>query len=747
MKKILKYSKPYIPLIFLAIVLLFAQVNADLALPDYLSKIVNVGIQQGGVENPSPLAIRATEMEHTALFMTAAENETVFNSYSLIEVNSTEADEYLEDYPILVNESIYLRDKVSNSKLDELNPIMAKTLMTVSIIQNLATNSSLAGNATVDFNFNFSAIPPGMDVFTALATFVPAQDRIDIVNTVTSEFEALGESLLLQAAIRFVRQEYEIIGMNTDKIQSNYILLSGGLMLLLTLASAACTISVALIASRIAAKMGMEIRRDLFKRVESFSSAEFDQFSTASLITRTTNDITQVQMVTVMIIRMVFYAPLMGVGGVIRALDRAPSLSWIIAIAVAILISVIGVVFVIALPKFRINQKLVDRINLVARENLSGMMDIRAFNMQKFEEKRFDGANLRLTSVSLFINRVLVVLMPIMMLIMNSLILAIIWKGAHEVALYNIQIGDMMAFMQYAMQIVMSFLLLTMMFIILPRASVSIGRIEEVLKTEPTIVDPEIPEDLPEPLTGLVEFKNVSFKYPGAKEEVLSNINLVAQPGQTTAIIGATGSGKTTVINLIPRFYDVTSGQILVDGIDVRDMRQHDLRDNIGYVPQKSLLFSGTIESNLRYADENASEEKIQRAIKVAQAENFVKSKEEGLETPISQGGSNVSGGQKQRISIARALVKQPQIYILDDSVSALDFKTDAALRKALKQYTSQSTLFIVTQRVSTVMTAEQIIVLDEGKIVGKGTHKELLATCKTYQEIAESQLALEELA
>ncbi|TFH29509.1 MAG: ABC transporter ATP-binding protein [Promethearchaeota archaeon] len=734
-------------MIILAAVLLFAQANADLALPDYRSRIVNVGIQQGGVEDTTPIAIRESRMDHCVLFMNDSEQDAVFGNFTLVDENSTDYDTYLEDYPILENESIYIRKTLKSSEIDVLNPIMAKTLLTVSLIENFMSNTSIAGNASIDIGINMSDIPPEMDLFVAIEMYFPLANRTALVDAISTEFESLGANLLDQAAIRSIRQEYTIIGMNTDRIQTIYIFKAGGLMLLLTLASAACTISVALIASRIAAAIGQKIRRDLFERVESFSSAEFDQFSTASLITRTTNDITQVQMVIIITIRMVFYAPMMGVGVVIRAVDKAPTMSWMIGTAVLILIAMIVIVFLVAVPKFKINQKLVDRINLVARENLSGMMVIRAFNMQKFEEKRFDDANVDLTAVTLFINRIMVVLMPVMMLIMNVLVVAIIWKGAHHVADYEMNVGDMMAFMQYAMQIVMAFLMLTMMFIILPRAMVSIGRIEEVLDTETTVNDLDSPEDLPTPLQGVIEFRDVSFKYPGAEEEVLCNISFIAKPGQTTALIGSTGSGKSTIVNLIPRFYDVSAGEILLDGKDIRKLRQHDLREQIGYVPQKSLLFSGTIESNLRYADENATDETIQTAISIAQAEKFVKTSAGGLAMPIAQGGSNVSGGQKQRLSIARALVKQPQIYILDDSVSAIDFKTEAALRRALKEKAGKSTMLIVTQRVATVMTAEQIIVVDEGRIVGKGTHQELLTSCEAYKEIAQSQLTLEEFA
>jgi ATP-binding cassette subfamily B protein len=493
--------------------------------------------------------------------------------------------------------------------------------------------------------------------------------------------------------------------------------------------------------------MGRDVRRSLFARVESFSSAEIDKFSTASLITRTTNDITQVQFLVIMILRMVFYAPIIAIGGIIRAMGTASSMWWIIALAVVVLLGVIVTVFSIALPKFKIIQKLIDRLNLVTRENLSGMMVIRAFNMQSFEEKRFDRANQDLTQVMLFINRIMVVMMPLMMLIMNLTMLLIIWVGSQEVAQAQIQVGDMMAFMQYAMQIVFSFLMLSMMFIILPRAAVSGDRIADVLETEPSIKDAEQPKPFPTPFQGAIEFRHVNFRYPDAEEDILHDISFTALPGQTTAFLGTTGSGKSTIVSLIPRFYEATEGGVYIDGVDIREVAQHDLRDKIGYVPQKSSLFSGTIETNLLYADENASEEGLKLATDIAQASEFIYSKEEGLQAEIAQGGTNVSGGQKQRLAIARALVKQPPIYIFDDSFSALDYKTDSALRRALKEQTSESTLLIVTQRIATIKNAEQIIVLDEGRIVGKGTHKELMENCETYKEIALSQLSLEELA
>jgi ATP-binding cassette subfamily B protein len=517
-------------------------------------------------------------------------------------------------------------------------------------------------------------------------------------------------------------------------------------MLLLTLGAGIATIAVGYLSARTAAGFARDVRRSLFRKVESFSSAEFSTFSTASLITRSTNDITQLQMVVVMIVRMVFYAPILGVGGIIRALGKGGSMWWIIAVAVIVLVGLVLVVMSIALPKFKRIQKLIDRLNLVARENLSGMLVIRAFDRQEFEEERFDQANLDLTATTLFINRLMVIMMPLMMLIMNVLSMAIIWVGAQQVAEANMQVGDMMAFIQYAMQIVMSFLMLSMLFIFLPRAAVSADRVADVLETEPYIRDPEQPEPFSGPSRGLVEFRDVSFRYPDALDDVLCGIDFTAQPGETTAVIGSTGCGKSTLVNLIPRFYDVTGGAIYVDGMDVRRVTQHDLRDRIGYIPQSGTLFSGTIESNLRYGDEDASPERVRQAVGIAQATDFVFNGANGLNAEIAQGGTNVSGGQKQRLAIARALVKNPLIYIFDDSFSALDFRTDSALRAALKESTGASTVFIVTQRVATIKNADQIIVLDEGRIVGKGRHEELMETCDTYREIALSQLSLEEL-
>ena len=747
MLKLLKYAKPYSWMLVLAIALLFAQANFDLTLPDYLSRIVNTGIQQSGVEDALPVAIRQSEMDRVVIFMSAENKDAVLAAYTLVDKNSADYEKYAAEYPVLATEPVYVLNDIAQAEVDRLNPIVARALLAVSGIEKaIADPASAAQMGGALGGFDPTKLPPGMDLFTMLAK-MPADQLAQISAKMDEKFAALGDKMIVQAAVGAVKNEYQALGMDTNKLQNNYILNVGGWMILLTLASGVCTIIVGYLSAKIASGMARDIRRDVFKRVEGFSSTEFDKFSTASLITRTTNDVTQIQMVVMMMVRMMFYAPLMGIGGIIKVVAKDSPLSWLIGVAVLALISLIIVIFSLSLPKFKLIQKLVDRINLVSRENLSGMMVIRAFNMQEFEENRFDKANVDLTAVSLFINRVMVVMMPLMMLIMNLLMLSIIWFGARQVADANMQVGDMMAFMQYAMQIVMSFLMLSMMFIIIPRASVSGDRIHEVLSTEPQIHDPKQPKSFPASFKGSVEFRNVSFRYPGADTDALQNISFTAQPGQTTAFIGSTGAGKSTIVNLIPRFYEVTDGAILIDGVDIREVTQHDLRDKIGYVPQKSALFSGTIESNLRYADEQATPEMLQSAIEIAQAKEFVDSKPEGMALEISQGGTNVSGGQKQRLSIARAIVKKPPIYILDDSFSALDFKTDAALRRAFKEKAVDSTLLIVTQRVSTVKNAEQIIVLDEGLIVGKGTHKELMENCETYKEIALSQLSKEELA
>lgn len=740
MTKLAKYLKPFIGLIIAAIVLLFLQAMCDLSLPDYMSNIVNKGIQQGGIENAVPQAIRASEMDKLMIFMNDDDKSEVLKNYTLIDKSSTDYDKYVKEYPTLEKENVYVLNKLDKTEIDKLNPITGKALLAVSGIEKMKSDAKGG-----EINFNGNKLPANTDLFV-LFSKLPAEQRSKITESMNTKFISLGDSMIVQAAAGSVKAEYKALGMNTDKIQSNYIIKVGVFMLLLSLISAAAVVIVGFLASRTAAGLSKNLRKAVFTKVENFSNAEFDKFSTASLITRTTNDITQIQTLVVMAIRMLIYAPIIGVGGVLKALNKSSSMSWIIALAVIVLLGLIISVFSAALPKFKAIQKLVDRLNLVTRENLSGMMVIRAFNTQKFEENRFDKANKDLTSTNLFVNRIMVVMFPAMMLIMNGVTLLIVWVGAHQIADSSMQVGDMMAFMQYAMQILFAFLMMSFMFIMIPRASVSGQRIAEVLEIKPTILDPKQPKNF-DKVRGALEFKNVSFRYPGAEEDVLKNIDFKAMPGATTAFIGSTGSGKTTLISLIPRLYDVTGGEILIDGVNIREVTQHELRDQIGYVPQKGSLFRGTIETNLKYADENATETDIKKAAEIAQAMEFIIEKPEGFESEISQGGANVSGGQKQRLSIARALVKKPKIYIFDDSFSALDFKTDALLRKALKAETASSTVLIVGQRISTIRNAEQIIVLDEGKIVGKGTHDQLMKTCETYQEIALSQLSKEELA
>ncbi|MCU0485059.1 MAG: ABC transporter ATP-binding protein/permease [Anaerolineales bacterium] len=746
MLRLIRYLKPYTLAILLTIALLFVQANADLALPDYLSRIVNNGIQQGGVEDAVPVAIRQSELERVLLFATTDEKALISSSYTLVTPGTLPANEYIDEYPVLADEPVFVRKALEPEQIQALDPIMSKYLLVVFTLEQALANPEKAAAMAEGTAFDLSKLPPGTDLFSLLK-MLPADQLAQMTTGINEQFASLGERMISQMAVAAVKAEYDALGMDTAKLQTDYIMRTGAMMLLISLLGGACAVATGYLAARTAAGAARDIRQAVFRKVESFSSTEFDKFSTASLITRSTNDVTQVQMVIFMILRMAFFAPIIGVGGVIRALNTAASMSWIIAVAVAALLSLIAIVFWIAVPKFKIIQQLIDKLNLVMRENLSGMMVVRAFNKQEFETVRFDKANRDLTSTSLFISRVMVTMMPVMMLIMNGLSLLIIWVGSHQVAESQMQVGDMMAFMQYAMQIVFAFLTLSMMFIFLPRAAVSGARIADVLETEVVITDPPQPQTFAEPFKGRVEFHNVFFRYPGAEDDVLQNISFVAEPGETTAIIGSTGCGKSTAINLIPRFYDVTGGAIFIDGTDIRQVQQSDLRARIGYIPQQGLLFSGTVASNLRYADQNASDEDLRTAAEISQAIEFIQEKPEGFDAEISQGGTNVSGGQKQRLAIARALVKKPPIYIFDDSFSALDFKTDAALRRALKEKTGDSTVFIVTQRVATIKNADQIIVLDEGRVVGKGKHQELMKSCETYREIAFSQLTEEELA
>lgn len=741
MLKLIRYLKPYTVFIVVAVALLFVQAMTELALPDYMSNIVNVGIQQGGIEDAIPEVVSKETFDDVSLFMSQEERQQVLSYYDLISKESANYEENLKKYPILESKDVYVLKSGEIEDRPSLNLILGKALMAYSGVKNgmVGENGSFAPPSGF-------TIPEGANVLLLLR-LMPEAQRLEMLNQVDSMVEVMGKTIVNQSGALAVKEIYEELGMNTQKLQSGYVLRTGFIMVLMTLLSVLCTIMVAFIASKIAAASARTVRRDVFEKVENFSNSEFAQFSTASLITRTTNDITQIQIVVVLIIRMVFYAPIIGVGGIIRALEKSASMSWIIALAVIILLGMVGIVFAIALPKFKKMQKLVDKLNLVTREHLSGLMVVRAFNTQKFEEERFDAANRDFTRTDLFVNRIMVVLMPAIMFVMNGTMLLIVWVGAHQIEASTMQVGDMMAYIQYSMLIIFAFLMLTMMFIMIPRASVSGARVSEILEVDPQIKDPKNPKKFSQDFKGTVEFKNVCYRFPGAEKNILNSISFTAIPGQTTAIIGSTGSGKSTLLNMIPRFYDVCGGQVLVDGIDIREVSQHDLRERIGYVPQKGVLFSGTIESNLKYADETAPKEEVERAAEIARAVEFITAKEEGYDSPISQGGTNVSGGQKQRLSIARALLKRPQIFLFDDSFSALDFKTDAALRRKLKEETGDSTMIIVGQRIATIKNADQILVLDEGNLVGIGKHHQLMKSCQIYREIALSQLSEAELA
>ncbi|PGZ94945.1 ABC transporter [Bacillus pseudomycoides] len=743
MLKIIKHLKPFTASIIAVICLLTVQAVCDLSLPDYMSNIVNVGIQQKGVENAVPGVIRKSELDKLKLFMNEDEKKKVDDNYVLLDkkdLSQSELQKYLKDYPQLDKEPLYKLDTKDKDTINALNDIFGKPILITEGIEK-GDASAAPGGGKTQMN-----LPPNTDPFTVIAKL--PQNQIDAIKDKADEqFKKMPGSMVTQSAVPFIENEYKTIGIDTGKLQTNYILTSGGKMLLLSLVSMAATVIVSLLAAKVAAGLGRDLRKKVFRKVTSFSNAEFDKFSTASLITRSTNDIQQVQTLMVMMLRIVFYAPILGLGGIIKVLTTDVSMGWIIAVAVIAILSLVIGLFSVAIPKFKSIQKLVDKINLITRESLTGMLVIRAFNNQKYEEKKFEKGNQDLTRTNLFVSRLMTFMMPMMMFIMNAVTVLIIWVGAHQVDMGHMQVGDMMAFMQYTMQIIMAFLMISMVSIMLPRASVSAQRIAEVIDTDLTIRDAEEPKPFSSDKKGYVEFKDVSFRYPGAEEDVLSNINFTAKPGETTAFIGSTGSGKSTLINLIPRFYDVTSGQILVDGTDIREVSQKELRERIGYVPQKGVLFSGTIESNLKYGKKEATEEELVKAAEIAQAMEFINAKPESFRTEISQGGTNVSGGQKQRLSIARALTKKSEIFIFDDSFSALDFKTDAALRKALNNEISESTILLVAQRISTIMNANKIIVLDEGKIVGTGTHEELMENCEVYKQIALSQLSREELS
>ena len=745
MLNLLKHLKPFVASMILAIALLFVQAICDLSLPDYMSNIVNVGIQQGGVENAVPKVIKSSEMEKLFIFMSDEEKNNIKNNYTLLDKDNLTIDEYnkyLKDYPELENETIYKLNTNEEEKINKLNDIFGKPMLIVSMLESQGLN----GVPGID-----GMLPQGMDLsnmdpFQMLS--IMSKEQIDnMLENVDEKLEDMPESMITQAATSYVKDQYKEVGINTDKLQSNYVIMAGLKMVGIALISMLATVIVSFIAARVGAALGRNLRKDVFKKVVGFSNTEFDEFSTASLITRTTNDIQQILMLVVMGLRIVFYAPILGVGGVIKVINTGASMGWVIGVAVISILLLVIVLFSFAMPKFKSVQKLVDRLNLVTRESLTGMLVIRAFSTQKYEEEKFEVANKNLTRTNLFVNRVMTIMMPLMMFIMNAITLLIVWVGAHRIDEGIMQVGTMMAFMQYTMQIIMAFLMISMVSVILPRAMVSAQRVSEVLNVDVAIKDSEKLQMFNENEKGTIEFKNVSFRYPGADEDVISNVSFKAFPGETTAFIGSTGSGKSTLINLIPRFYDVTEGEILIDGVNIKNVSQYDLREKIGFIPQKGLLFSGTIESNLKYGGDHIVDEDMIKASEIAQAMEFINSKEERFNTEIAQGGTNVSGGQKQRLAIARAIAKKPEVFIFDDSFSALDFKTDAKLRKAINTELKESTLLIVAQRISTIMNANQIIVLDEGKVVGKGTHKELMENCEVYQQIALSQLSKEELS
>ena len=747
MKKLLKYLRPFAGAIIVAIMLLFVQAISDLSLPSYMSNIVNIGIQQKGIEDAVPKAIKSSELNKLLLFTNSDDKKVVEDNYKLIrkeELSDDDYEKYIKQYPELANEDIYVLDTKSKDVKRKLNEILGRPMLITSLFES--------GDATkvMGDSGNVMAAPEGvdmanMDPFMMLSN-MPEDQVLEIIKKINEKLDEMPESMVTQSAVTYVREQYKELGIDIDKVQTNYLFMAGAKMLGVALIGTIAAVIVTFIAARIAAALGRNLRKDVFNKVVGFSNAEFDRFSTASLITRTTNDIQQIMMLIVMGLRIVFYAPILGIGGIVKVVKSGAGMGWVIVVAVVSILSLVGVLFVFAIPKFKIVQKLVDKLNLVTRESLTGMLVIRAFSTEKYEEEKFERANMNLTKTNLFVNRAMSMMMPLMMFIMNGVTLLIVWVGSHRVDSGVMQVGDMMAFMQYVMQIIMAFLMISMVSVILPRALVSAGRVSEVLNTDIAIKNIENPVSFKVEEKGEIEFKNVSFKYPGADEYILKDINFKAKSGETTAFIGSTGSGKSTLINLIPRFYDVTSGEILIDGENIKNVSLHDLREKIGFVPQKGMLFSGTIESNLKYGGEHISDEYMHKAAEIAQATEFISSKESGFNTEISQGGTNVSGGQKQRLAIARALAKNSEIFIFDDSFSALDFKTDAKLRKAINEELSDSTLLIVAQRISTIMNADQILVLDEGKVVGKGTHKELMENCEVYRQIALSQLSKEEL-
>lgn len=754
MLKLRRYTKPFLMSILIIVALLFGQAMCELAMPDYMSDIVNIGINAGGIEDGVPEAIRESEYQKLKVFMEEKEQKLFEKHYTLMTPASAK-QEAKDDYPALKKENVYLLQNIDADTRTAIKHALSGSETIVMGIEQAvdkikdkdAMDSKEVSKEQKEMMEMIQKLPKGVDVFMAMQ-MMPHEKLQEMKKDMNKVMKAMGESTADTANAQYVRNEYKAMGMDVDAIQYQYLFVKGGLMLFVALGSAVAAVAVGFLAARVAAGFSRDLRKDVFHKVEHFSSAEFNKFSTNTLITRTTNDIQQIQMVLVMILRIVIYAPIIGIGAIIKVIQSNANMTWIIALVIVVILSIMMVAFTTVMPKFKILQKLMDGLNSVVREMLDGMPVIRAFNNQKKEEEKFEEANSKIMKTNMFIARAMSTLMPLIMLVMNSATILIVWVGGHQIDSGSLQVGDMMAFMQYSMQIIMAFMMITMISIMIPRASVAAGRVSEILHTKPSIEDPQAPKHLADDQRGRIEFRNVSFRYPGAEEDVLKNITFTAEPGQTTAFIGSTGSGKSTIINLVPRFYDVTQGAIYVDGVNVKDVTQHELRDHIGYVPQKGTLFTGTIESNLRYAKEDATEEELAKAAEIAQALEFIEEKPERYETAITQGGTNVSGGQRQRLSIARALVKKPEIYIFDDTFSALDFKTDAKLRKALNILCQEtkSTVLLVAQRISSIMHAERIVVLDKGEVVGIGNHEELMKSCEVYQEIAYSQLSKEEL-